>query len=185
MPLTVIKVRFESSLYDYRSIRGAYRDIIATPGIRGLFKGAGATALRDAPYAGLYVLLYEDAKDLIGSFFDREGSLKPDGNDHVMKDQMKTVRAGLINFSAGVLAATAATSMTNPFDAIKTRLQLVPDSYQNSFSAGKAMIRERGWRSLLDGLGLRIGRKAISSALAWTVYEELIRRAEARTGLWI
>jgi solute carrier family 25 protein 38 len=25
---------------------------------------------------------------------------------------------------------------------------------------------------------LRIGRKAISSALAWTVYEEMIRRAE-------
>jgi len=37
-----------------------------------------------------------------------------------------------------------------------------------------------GVRSLFDGLGLRMGRKAISSALAWTVYEELIRRAEVR-----
>ena len=40
------------------------------------------------------------------------------------------------------------------------------------------MLREEGVRSLFDGLGIRIARKAVSSALAWTVYEELIRRAE-------
>ena len=33
-------------------------------------------------------------------------------------------------------------------------------------------------RSFFDGLGLRMSRKALSSALAWTVYEELIGRAE-------
>jgi solute carrier family 25, member 38 len=33
---------------------------------------------------------------------------------------------------------------------------------------------------LFDGLALRMGRKALSSALAWTVYEELIGRAERR-----
>jgi len=35
-----------------------------------------------------------------------------------------------------------------------------------------------GVKSLFHGLGLRMSRKAISSALAWTLYEELIRRAE-------
>ena len=42
------------------------------------------------------------------------------------------------------------------------------------------MVREEGVRSLFDGLGLRMGRKAMSSALAWTLYEELVRRAEGR-----
>jgi solute carrier family 25 protein 38 len=42
------------------------------------------------------------------------------------------------------------------------------------------MVREGGLRSMFDGLALRMGRKAMSSALAWTVYEELIRRAEIR-----
>jgi len=42
------------------------------------------------------------------------------------------------------------------------------------------MLREEGFRSLMDGLGLRMGRKAMSSALAWTLYEELISRAERR-----
>jgi solute carrier family 25 protein 38 len=44
--------------------------------------------------------------------------------------------------------------------------------------AGRKMVREDGLKSLFDGLGLRMGRKALSSALAWTLYEELIRRAE-------
>lgn len=42
------------------------------------------------------------------------------------------------------------------------------------------MIRDDGVKSLFDGLGLRIARKAASSALAWTVYEELVLWAEKR-----
>jgi hypothetical protein len=54
----------------------------------------------------------------------------------------------------------------------------MPDRYGNMVQAAKKMLAEEGTRSLFDGLGIRIARKAISSALAWTVYEELIRRAE-------
>jgi solute carrier family 25 protein 38 len=80
---------------------------------------------------------------------------------------------------SGGLAAGLATAITNPFDAVKTRLQLMPDKYGNMIRAVRLMIREDGVRSLFGGLGLRITRKALSSALAWTVYEELILRAEA------
>jgi solute carrier family 25 protein 38 len=55
----------------------------------------------------------------------------------------------------------------------------MPDKYGNMIRAVRLMIREDGVRSLFGGLGLRITRKALSSALAWTVYEELILRAEA------
>lgn len=182
MPLTVIKVRYESSLYNYRSVWGACRDISAAEGIRGLFKGAGATAMRDAPYAGLYVLLYEDAKDFLGTVSEPDNHRGREGHDTVIKQDVNTLKAGAINLLAGVLAAAGATSITNPFDAVKTRLQLMPRKYCNFVAAGKIMIEEEGWRSLMDGLGLRMGRKAISSALAWTVYEELVRRAEARLG---
>jgi solute carrier family 25 protein 38 len=71
-----------------------------------------------------------------------------------------------------------ATSITNPFDAVKTRLQLMPRKYGNMLKATRTMLQEDGLRSFFDGLGLRMSRKAISSALAWTVYEELIGRAE-------
>lgn len=54
----------------------------------------------------------------------------------------------------------------------------MPERYGNMAVAGARMVREEGVRSLFGGLGLRMGRKALSSALAWTLYEELIRRAE-------
>ena len=68
---------------------------------------------------------------------------------------------------------------SNPFDAVKTRIQLQPGRYRNTVSGARRMVREEGLRALWDGLALRMSRKAVSSALAWTVYEELIRRAEA------
>ena len=87
-----------------------------------------------------------------------------------------------INFGSGVLAAALATAVTNPFDAVKTRLQLMPGKYANMVRASRRMVKEEGLRSLFDGLALRAARKALSSALAWTVYEELLRRAEGQWG---
>lgn len=165
MPLTVIKVRYESSLYAYPSIAAAARGIFAKEGVRGLFSGFGATAMRDAPYAGLYVLFYEQSKKRLSTL--HAGSSKMDGS----------TSAG-INFSSGVIAGAACSMISNPFDAVKTRIQLQPGVYRNTFHAAHRMITQEGVRSLLDGLALRMGRKAVSSALAWTVYEELLRRAE-------
>lgn len=66
MPISVIKVRFESNLYNYTSLGQASRDIFKREGTRGFFSGFGATALRDAPYAGIHLAIYESTKALIG-----------------------------------------------------------------------------------------------------------------------
>ena len=75
MPVTVLKVRFESSLYQYRTLPSAAKLMIRNEGVRGFFAGYGATAIRDAPYAGLYVLFYEGGEGLVESCFygGREG----------------------------------------------------------------------------------------------------------------
>ncbi|KAJ3057489.1 hypothetical protein HK097_004009 [Rhizophlyctis rosea] len=65
MPLMIIKVRYESNLYSYSSMWEATRSIMKEGGIRAFFYGFGATALRDAPYAGLYVFFYEKSKELL------------------------------------------------------------------------------------------------------------------------
>jgi solute carrier family 25 protein 38 len=165
MPVTVLKVRYESDYYAYRSLLGAGRDILRTEGVRGLFAGFGVTAVRDAPYAGLYVLFYEHLKKDLVSHTSLLSS------------------SSSIHFTSGALAAGLATAVTNPFDAVKTRVQLRPSKYRNLFHATRLMIREDGIGSLFSGLGLRMMRKAVSSALAWTVYEELILRAERRWAL--
>jgi solute carrier family 25, member 38 len=69
MPISVIKVRFESNLYSYRTLAEAATDIFRNEGTRGFFSGFGTTALRDAPYAGIQLALYEGTKALLGSTF--------------------------------------------------------------------------------------------------------------------
>jgi solute carrier family 25 protein 38 len=170
MPVTVLKVRYESDYYAYRSLVGAGRDIVRTEGFRGLFAGFGATAARDAPYAGLYVLFYEQLKRRLAPV-----AVKDSNSDAPARSSSPS-----INFVSGAAAAGIATAITNPFDAVKTRLQLMPAKYGNMVRAVRIMIHEDGMRSLFGGLGLRMARKAFSSALAWTVYEELILRAEKR-----
>ncbi|KAL8719712.1 MAG: hypothetical protein Q9225_003312 [Loekoesia sp. 1 TL-2023] len=174
MPITVIKVRYESNLYSYTSLFSAGSAILKTEGIRGFFSGFGATAIRDAPYAGLYVVFYEQSKQRLSQLKDVTAS------SGLVTQEMKATSSVPINFVSGVLAAGVATAVTNPFDAVKTRLQLMPGRYGNMIKASRQMVREEGVRSLFDGLGLRMGRKAVSSALAWTVYEELVRRAETK-----
>jgi hypothetical protein len=172
MPVTVLKVRYESSLYSYNSLFTASKDIFRTEGLKGFFAGFGATAVRDAPYAGLYVLFYEQSKRRLSALATK---IEESSGASV---KLSTSTSAGINFISGVAAAGMGTTISNPFDAIKTRIQLMPDRYGNMVHAAKKMFAEEGARTFFDGLGIRIARKAISSALAWTVYEELIRRAE-------
>ena len=175
-PVTVIKVRYESSLYSYKSILSAASTILRTEGLKGFFSGFGATAIRDAPYAGLYVLFYEQSKSRLAILREKSsvGKLLPPHSG------MDGGTSAATNFASGIVAACLATTITNPFDAIKTRLQLMPDRYRNMVVAGQQIVREDGFRRLFDGLSLRIGRKALSSALTWTLYEEVVRRAQIR-----
>ncbi len=176
MPFTVIKVRYESDLYSYKSIASASRSIYAQEGLKGFFTGFGATAVRDAPYAGLYVVFYEACKTRLNNLASTAATTSTDGGGRGQHASFAS--SATINASSGVIAAGLATSFTNPFDAVKTRLQLMPGKYRNMVSATRLMLKEDGVKAFFDGLGLRMGRKALSSALAWTVYEELIGRAE-------
>ena len=152
MPVTIIKVRYESNFYNYSSLMHAIRDIYGTHGTRGFFYGALATAVRDAPYAGLYVLVYETLRGQAPS------------------------QGVVTNFGAGLVAGFSATVVTNPFDVLRTRMQLKPDQYVSISGTLRKLVSEEGGRSLFDGVGLRIARKSLSSALTWTLYEYVLSR---------
>jgi solute carrier family 25 protein 38 len=178
MPLTVLKVRYESTLYSYTSLASAARDIFSKEGLRGFFAGYGATAIRDAPYAGLYVLFYEQSKKRLSALFPTTPTPGAATAAAGGGGGMALSHAASINFTSGVLSGIVCSVISNPFDAVKTRIQLQPGQYRNMVQAARRMVGEEGARALWDGLALRMSRKAVSSALAWTVYEELIRRAE-------
>lgn len=165
MPFTVLKVRYESTSYKYSSLLQALKSTYAETGIRSFFSGYGVTITRDAPYAGLYVLFYEQSKDMLNS-------LLPASHYREAKT------AAVINSTAAMTAATIASTITAPFDTIKTKIQLYPDRYPSLVKSCVPLLREFGVRHMFDGLALRLLRKSMSAGVSWGIYEELIRRFE-------
>lgn len=173
MPITVVKTRFESSVYNYNSMYesfyGIYKDGNIGTGsgsVRNFFKGTVATLARDSPYAGLYVLFYEGFKNDV-----YPALLKP-----LIKDD--SLFAGASNSASAVTAACIATTITAPFDSIKTRLQLTtnPAGTSTIKAVIKQLLGENGGaRNLFNGLSLRLGRKALSAGISWCIYEELLK----------
>ncbi|KAJ3116684.1 hypothetical protein HDU96_009035 [Phlyctochytrium bullatum] len=163
MPITVIKVRYESSLFRYNSLSHAIMSIWKEDGIKGFFYGAAATALRDAPFAGTYVMFYE--------------ILKPAYSAIILPTHLATVteHSTLVNIASSVTAGVVSTAITQPFDVLKTRLQLKPAEYRNSVYGFLKIAREEGAHGFFIGLIPRVVRKSFSSAITWTVYEEVSR----------
>ena len=170
MPITVVKTRVESSVYKYNSIyetvRGIYRNGSTSAGsVRHFFRGTVATLARDSPYAGIYMLFYEGFKNEVFQVV-----LRP-----LIADE--ALFAGASNSAAAVSAACIATIITTPFDAIKTRLQLAKSTGTASTATViRQLVRELGgaW-NLFNGLSLRVGPKALSAAISWCIYEELLK----------
>lgn len=166
MPITIIKTRYESNLYSYNSMyesmENIYFDGKSNRGtMRNFFRGSFVTLSRDCPYAGIYVLFYEWFKTDLSklAFFTN----KPDLN------------GGVINSLSAVMAAIMATTLTAPFDSIKTRMQL-SSSKETFWSSMKTLVSEPGkFKNLFNGLSLRLGRKGLSAGISWCIYEELLK----------
>lgn len=165
MPITVIKTRYESNMYHYRlmkeAVLGTYYDGHPRGSIRNFFTGSMATLARDLPYAGLYVLFYEASKAEL---------------PQMLSGLLVSSSSLVVNSALAFIAASLATTVTGPFDAIKTRLQL---NNQLTFAGATRQLcgEPGGFLNLFRGLSLRLGRKGLSAAISWCVYEELIRAA--------
>ncbi|KAF8000096.1 hypothetical protein HF325_005025 [Metschnikowia pulcherrima] len=157
MPITIIKTRFESNMYNYNSMyegfEGIYMNGNKAGSYRNFFKGTAATLARFK-------------NDLFPPL------LRPvDGPDSVF--------AGMNNTLAAICAASVSTTITAPFDAVKTRLQLAaPLQRQLSIvDVTRQLVGEPGGiKNLFSGVSLRLGRKALSAGISWCIYEELLKK---------
>ena len=97
--------------------------------MRGLFRGLTPTIITNAPFSGLYYLFYSRLKqqlqrltkvDICKNYitYTWQGSAADSAN---FQDEEPTVA---ITFSAGVVAAMAATLITQPTDMVRTQMQL-------------------------------------------------------------
>uniref|UniRef100_A0A8D0HU17 Mitochondrial glycine transporter n=1 Tax=Sphenodon punctatus TaxID=8508 RepID=A0A8D0HU17_SPHPU len=158
LPMTVVKTRYESGKYGYESVFGALRNIYQTEGGRGLFSGLTATLLRDAPFSGIYLMFYTQTKKV---------------SPH---DQLDPALSPLVNFSCGIFAGILASLATQPFDVIKTHIQLSPDKYRWTGEAIAFIFKDYGVTGFFRGGVPRALRRTLMAAMAWTVYEQMMAK---------
>ncbi|KAJ6543924.1 mitochondrial carrier [Mycena capillaripes] len=157
-PFSVLKARYESNMYAYSSLTGAFLSI-ARLGPSELFRGFLASSLRDAPYAGIFVVLYEGIKRQSASI------LRPTSD----------AQSTLLHTASAASAGAIATIATHPFDVIKTKVQVrKEDRYHGLYRTIRTIWTQRGPVGFFDGASLRMSRKILSSAIGWAVYEGVL-----------
>lgn len=58
----LFQIFFQSGVYQYNSMIHALKSIYSAEGFRGLTCGLVPTLLRDAPFSGIYLMFYTQAK---------------------------------------------------------------------------------------------------------------------------
>ncbi|TFY79380.1 hypothetical protein EWM64_g4629 [Hericium alpestre] len=157
-PVSVLKARYESNIYAYDSLASSFASIVRS-GPSGLFRGFVASSMRDAPYAGLFIVCYEGIKR------EASSALPPSSQ----------ASSAMIHSGSAATAGAIATLATHPFDVIKTKMQIYTGGrYQGLAGTIRTVWKQRGTAGFFDGASLRLSRKIFSSAIGWAVYESAL-----------
>lgn len=148
-----------------RKFRGpidAVQKIVAAEGLSGLYRGLGATVLRQGANSSVRLTSYSVLKSL--------------------QMQAGYGKSTAATFASGAGAGLITVYLTMPFDVVKTRLQQSPSASQVSISKGKQnivscavnVVKKEGVKSLWKGTTPRLTRLIFSGGIAFTVYESVI-----------
>eukprot|EP00897_Mesotaenium_endlicherianum_P004328 jgi/Mesen1/3923/ME000209S02935 len=163
-PLDLVRTRLaaqRSSRY-YRGIFGTLSTIARDEGIRGLYKGMGATLLGVGPNIAINFCVYETLKSqwLLAS---------------------PHMPAPLIILGCGSLAGICSSTATFPLDLVRRRMQLEgaggrPRVYTSGI-AGTFMhiVRNEGWRALYRGIVPEYIKVVPGVSIAFMTYEAMKR----------
>ena len=167
-PILVIRTRFEVVGFNsYTSITDALVKIKKEEGFKGYFKGLKQSIIKDVPASAVFYSLYELFKRIYSSTLHI---------DHLQ----------VLAFMSSLTTNIILTTLTNPLDVIRARLQYVHYSkntnheYTGILSGIMKIGREEGIRGLCVGVVPRFMKKAIASTIVWTSYETLKLRSQKK-----
>ncbi|XP_023209278.1 mitochondrial glutamate carrier 1 [Xiphophorus maculatus] len=129
------------------SATGITANLLKTRGLAGLYRGAGATLMRDVPFSMIYFPLFANLNAL-----GRESA----GGQADVQAQAPFWQSFVAGCAAGSVAAVAVT----PLDVIKTRLQTLQkgegeDSYRGIVDCTRRIMRREGPSAFLKGAACR------------------------------
>lgn len=158
-PTELVKCRLQSQASAGTSYAGPMdcaRKVVAARGVTGLYKGLGATLMREMPANALYFGSYEATKRA----FAGGGKTDSLGSGHLM--------------SSGAVAGFSFWASVYPVDVIKTRIQTDSDArpkYKGMMDCTRQILRKEGWAAMYRGVGPCLARSMPANAVTFLVYE--------------
>lgn len=129
------------------SATGITLELLRTRGLAGLYRGAGATLMRDVPFSMIYFPLFANLNTL-----GRRGA----GCQGDVQERAPFLQS----FTAGCAAGSVAAVAVTPLDVIKTRLQTLKkgegeDSYRGIVDCTRRILNREGPSAFLKGATCR------------------------------
>lgn len=160
-PLELLKVRAQNETGRTSSPWLLLRQIMATEGVVGLWKGVTASMQRSALLNVGQLAVYDQIKHTLRDSF----ALNPN--------------TMLAQVCASILAGLVTSTVTNPADVVKTRLMNQAASanpqYRGAFHALRTIVRQEGLRALLKGWLPNFSRQGPQTVILLFVAESLRR----------
>ena len=155
------------------------REILHHDGVRGLYKGYALTLGAVVPFSALQWALYWQVQSMFMSYLKSHPVPPPshrpvptEGEDEYSSDWREIATAP----ASAAIAATIASLATQPFDTLKTRLQ-VQKKRTPVTQTFEALVKERGLWGLMSGAGARVMTMMPSAVLSMSAYEACKRKS--------
>jgi len=153
----------------------AFRSIVKTEGMRGLYRGFGMSIVTYAPSNALWWTSYCIIQRMVW------GSLgycrKKEERDKEFIAPGTKIMVTVQGFSAAMAGGVVAL-VTNPLDTIKTRLQVLEGEENIKPTIAQTvrnLVKEGGWGACYRGLGPRWAAMSMSATTMITTYEFIKR----------
>eukprot|EP00252_Welwitschia_mirabilis_P015815 TRINITY_DN3514_c0_g1_i1.p1 TRINITY_DN3514_c0_g1~~TRINITY_DN3514_c0_g1_i1.p1 ORF type:complete len:336 (-),score=46.46 TRINITY_DN3514_c0_g1_i1:256-1263(-) len=157
----------------------AFKTILRSEGLRGLYRGFGISILTYAPSNALWWASYCVVQRMV---WRNLGYCKEnEQSEEISSPNMKLVVA-VQGFSAAMAGGFTAV-VTTPLDTIKTRLQVLEGEKNKRptiVDTVRTLIKEGGWGACYRGLGPRWATMSMSATTMITTYEFLKRMSTKR-----
>ncbi|CAM6120874.1 unnamed protein product [Calypogeia fissa] len=149
VPADTLKHRVQ--VYLHSNVFEAFRSVVASEGIGGLYRGFWPTLMRDVPEIAIQFSVYEQLRSMVSRKRQVSKLTTPE------------------HLALGAFAGAVAATFTMPLDLVKTRQQCgLSESIPRIVVS---VIREKGVQGLFAGVGSRTLHVSLMSALFFSMFE--------------
>lgn len=146
--------------------RAGMKQIVKKEGLKGIYQGAPATALKQGSNQGLRFMWFNEYKRIVTN--DGEKPMTP-----------------LLGLFGGMSAGCFSTLGNNPFDVIKTRMQGTQASrYKNTLDCFQQILKQEGVAALYAGVVPRLGRVVPGQGIIFMSFESIQNTLEANLSIF-